>query len=221
MNLISMLGARTGRAVSKRGGGLLSGFAAVALFGAMLVLAACGGNGGSVQAQTETMNRMNGYFLTQFSETEGGEPAITCRSEDLVLTEDAGRVDSSSVYEGYNLNQRGYKAENVNEGRDNTEIFALAYSVVDSDGSNIRNPGIYYFQKISDSPVRYGGLWIGKPNQPQDGSEGMICPYIMVPDPNNTPAGTCPPAIDDMLGDTCYHTNATGFIDVDTPDERE
>ena len=211
MNLISMLGARTDRAVSKRGGGLLSGFAAVALFGAMLVLAACGGNGGSVQAQTETMNRMNGYFLTQF--TEDGETGIRCRSEDLVLTEDAGVVDSSSVYEGYNLNQRGYKAENVNMGRANTEIFALAYSVVDSDGSNIRNPGIYYFQKISNDPVRFGGLWIGRPNQPREGSEGMICPYIMVPDPDNEDAGACPSAIETMLGNTCYRTNATGFVD--------
>ena len=214
MNLISMLGARTGRAVSKRGGGLLSGFAAVALFGAMLVLAACGGNGGSVQAQAGP-NNYDGYFLTQNADGD-----IGCLTEDLTVMENAdGTVDSSSVFGTVTIRHRGYKAENMNEGRANTEIFGLGYVAVNSDGSNMRNPGIYYLQKLSDN--RYGGLWIGKPNMPQDGSEGMICPYIMVPDPDNTPAGTCPPAIDDMLGDTCYHTDATGFIDVDTPDERE
>lgn len=215
-------GGRVDRAASARG--LFRGSVAMFCVLAMLGFASCSGDGdgGSAQAQTGTMKRMNGYFLTQFTEEGETEPSISCQSEDLVLNENMdGTVDSTSVYGIYNINQRGYKAENVNEGRANTEILALAYSAVNPDGTNRRNPGIYYFQKISNDPIRFGGLWIGKPNQPQDGSEGMICPYIMVPDPDDTPAGNCPSDIDMMLGDTCYHTNATGFVDVDSPDERD
>ena len=98
----------------------------------------------------------------------------------------------------------------MNEGRANTEIFGLGYVAVNSDGSNMRNPGIYYLQKLSDN--RYGGLWIGKPNMPQDGSEGMICPYIMVPDPDDMDDRTCTSDIETMLDDTCYRTNANGFV---------
>ena len=200
MNLISMLGARTGRAVSKRGGGLLSGFAAVALFGAMLVLAACGGNGGSVQAQAGPKN-YDGYFLTQ-----GTDGEIGCFSEDLTVMENAdGTVDSSSVFGPVTIRHRGYKA--MNEG--GAEIFGLGYAAFDSNG--IKNPGIYYLQKLSDN--RYGGLWIGRPNLPEAGSQGMICPYIMVPDPDDEDAGDCTSAIETMLDDTCYRTNANGFVD--------
>lgn len=202
MNLISMLGARTGRAVSKRGGGLLSGFAAVALFGAMLVLAACGGNGGSVQAQAGPKN-YDGYFLTQNADGD-----IECLTEDLTVMENAdGTVDSRSVFGTVTIRHRGYKAMNSGGG---AEIFGLGYVAVDSDGSNMRNPGIYYLQKLSDN--RYGGLWIGKPNMPQDGSEGMICPYIMVPDPDDMDDRTCTSDIETMLDDTCYRTNANGFV---------
>lgn len=215
-------GGRADRVASSKG--LFRGSVAAVCLLAIVGLVSCGDSSSTqmqAQAQTETMNRMNGYFLTQFTPEGATERVIACRSEDLILTEKMdGTVDSSSRYEGYNLNQRGYKAENVNVGSANTEIFALAYSVVDSDGTNRRNPGIYYFQKINDDPVRFGGLWIGKPNQPQDGSEGIVCPYIMVPDPDNTAAGECPSDIDDMLGDTCYHTNATGFVDVDSAEER-
>ena len=207
MNLISMLGARTGRAVSKRGGGLLSGFAAVALFGAMLVLAACGGNGGSVQAQAGP-NNYDGYFLTQNADGD-----IECLTEDLTVMENAdGTVDSSSVFGTVTIRHRGYKAENVNEGGANTEIFGLGYVAVASDGG-ISNPGIYYLQKISDN--RYGGLWIGKPNMPQDGNEGMICPYIMVPDPDDMDDRSCTSDIETMLGGTCYRTNASGFVNTE------
>lgn len=201
MNLISMLGARTGRAVSKRG--LFSGFAAVALFGAMLVLAACGGNGGSAQAQAGP-NNYDGYFLTQ-----GTDGEIGCFSEDLTVTENAdGTVNANSVFTTVTIRHRGYKAMNSGGG---PEIFGLGYVSVNPDTGDIDDPGIYYLQKLSDN--RYGGLWIGKPNLPAAGSQGMICPYIMVPDPDDEDAGDCTSAIETMLGDTCYRTNANGFVD--------
>lgn len=205
MNLISMLVARTDRAVSRKG--LFGGFAAVALFGAMLVLAACGSDdSGSAQAQTAP-NNYDGYFLTQ-----GEDGEIGCFSEDLTVTENAdGTVDSRSVFGPVTIRHRGYKA--MNSGTGGAEIFGLGYVAADSDGSNIRNPGIYYLQKLSDN--RYGGLWIGRPNLPQAGSHGMICPYVMMPDPDNEDAGDCTTAIETMLGDTCYRTNANGFVNTE------
>ncbi len=187
--------------------GLFRGSVAAVCLLAMLGLASCGdGDGGSTpaQAQTETMNMMNGYFLTQ---NTAGE--IQCLSEDLTLTEKMdGTVSASSVFGPVTIMHRGYKAENDNEDRDNTEILGLGYAAFDSDG--IKNPGIYYFQRMSDN--RFGGLWIGKPNMPVDGSEGMICPYIMVPDPDDMDAGECPSDIVEDLGTTCYRTNAMGFV---------
>lgn len=204
MNLISMLVARTDRAVSRKG--LFGGFAAVALFGAMAVLAACGSDdSGSAQAQTATAKYYNGYFLTQ-----GEDEEIGCYSEDLTVTENAdGTVDSSSVFTSVNIRHRGYKA--MNSGAGGAEIFGLGYVSEHPDTGALDDPGIYYLQKLSDN--RYGGLWIGKPNLPQAGSQGMICPYIMMPDPDNEAAGDCTTAIETMLGDTCYRTNANGFVD--------
>ena len=201
MNLISMLVARTDRAVSRKG--LFGGFAAVALFGAMAVLAACGSDdSGSAQAQTAAAKYYDGYFLTQDADGD-----INCLSEDLTVTENAdGTVDSRSVFGSVTITHRGYKAMNVG----GAEIFGLGYAAVNSDGSNIRNPGIYYLQKLSDN--RYGGLWIGKPNMPDAGTEGMICPYVMMPDPDNDAAGDCTSAIETMLGDTCYSTDDDGFV---------
>ena len=170
----------------------------------MLGLASCGDS--ATQAQTP-MNMMNGYFLTQ---NEDGD--IECLSEDLTMTENMdGTVSATSVFGSTRIKHMGYKAENVNEGRDNTEILGLGYAAFDSDGSsNIRNPGIYYFQRMSNG--NFSGLWIGKPNMPVDGNEGMICPYIMVPDPDNMAAGSCPDDIVDMLGGDCYRTNDMGFV---------
>ena len=210
-------GGRADRAASARG--LFRGSVAVFCILVMLGFASCGGDGdgGSAQAQTGTMKRMNGYFLT-----ENRNGMITCLGEDLMLTENAdGTVDGTSDFDPVKINHRGYKAENRGTG---TEIFGLGYAAFDSDrSSNIRNPGVYYLQKTSNDPVRFGGLWIGRPNQPEDGSEGLICPYIMVPDPDdvNAQEAGCPSDIDAMMGDTCYHTNATGFVDVDSPNERD
>lgn len=210
-------GGRADRAASSKG--LFRGSVAAVCLLAMLGLAACGDGDGvstQAQAQTETENTMNGYFLTQ---QEGGE--VACDSEDLTMTENMdGTVSATSVFASVSVKHRGYKAENVNVGSDNTEILGLGYAVFDPDGtSNIRNPGIYYFQKISAAgePNMFGGLWIGKPNRPQDGSEGMVCPYIMVADPDDMDAGDCPSNIAEMLGNTCYRTNAMGFVDVSTP----
>ena len=206
-------GGRADRAASTKG--LFLGSVAAVCLLAMLGLVSCGdGDGGSTQARAQMpMNMMKGYFLTQ---NEGGE--IQCLSEDLVLNENAnGTVDSDSEFEGYNLNQRGYRAPNVEDGEAGTEILALAYSVVNSDGTNRRNPGIYYFQKINDDPVRFGGLWIGKPNLPNAGTEGMVCPYIMVPDSDGMATDACPSDIVEDLGTICYRTNAMGFVDGSMP----
>ena len=174
----------------------------------MLGLASCGGDGdgGSAQAQMGTMKRMNGYFLTQ--DEEG---VINCLGEDITVTENAdGTVDGTSDFGSVMINHRGYKAENENDG---AEIFGLGYAVVNPDDS-IKNPGTYYLQKTSNDPIRFGGLWVGKPNMPQDGSEGMICPYVMVPDPDdvNAQEAGCPSDIDAMMGNVCYRTNAMGFV---------
>ena len=204
-------GGRADRAASARG--LFRGSVAAVCFLAMLGLASCGGDGdggGSAQAQMGTMNTMNGYFLTQ--NTNG---VIECQSEDLTVTENAdGTIDATSDFDPVMINHRGYRAENVNEGA-NTEIFGLGYAAFDSDGSsNIRNPGVYYLQKTSAAgePNMFSGLWIGKPNRPVDGNEGMICPYVMVADPDDMDAGDCPSNIAEMLGDTCYRTNDMGFV---------
>ena len=201
-------GGRADRAASAKG--LFLGSVAAVCLLAMLGLASCGdSDGGStqVQAQETPMNMMNGYFLTQNADGD-----IECLSEDLTMTENMdGTVSASSVFGSTRIKHMGYKAENVNEGRDNTEILGLGYAAFDSDGSsNIRNPGIYYFQRMSNG--NFSGLWIGKPNMPVDGNEGMICPYIMVPDPDDMAAGSCPSSIADMLGDTCYRTNDMGFV---------
>lgn len=207
-------GGRADRVASSKG--LFRGSVVAVCLLAMLGLAACGDSDNvSTQAQAQTpMNMMNGYFLTQ--NTEGD---IQCLSEDLTLTENMdGTVSATSVFASVSIKHRGYKAENDNEGRANTEILGLGYAAFDPDGtSNIRNPGIYYFQKISaaDEPNMFGGLWIGKPNSPDDGNEGMICPYIMVADPDNMAAGSCPSNIAEMLGDTCYSTNNMGFVNPD------
>ena len=199
MELTFMSRARAGRAIFGRGV-----LAAVCIL-AMLGFASCDDD----SMQMGTMRNMDGYFLTWNSDGD-----IACLSEDLTLTENADKtVDVSSVFETVTINHRGYKAENVNEGRANTEILALAYAVIDSSSGEVRNPGIYHFQKTSDDPVRFGGFWIGKPNLPDEVVEGAICPYIMVPDPDDTDAGECPDDIDDMLGDVCYGTNAAGFVD--------
>ena len=212
-------GGRADRAASAKG--LFRGSVAAVCLLAMLGLASCGGSdGGSTQAQAQTQmpmtNMMNGYFLTQ-----GSDGVVTCQSEDLTMTENAdGTVNSTSDFDPVKIGHRGYKAEN--EGS-NTEIIGLGYAAFDSDGtSNIRNPGIYYFQKISAAgePNMFGGLWIGKPNRPEDGREGMICPYIMVADPDDMDAGECPSDIDEMLGDTCYRTNDMGFVNPMAPVER-
>ena len=209
-------GGRADRAASSKG--LFRGSVAAVCLLAIVGLASCG-DGGSTQTQAQAqtpMNMMNGYFLTQ--NTEGD---IQCLSEDLTLTENMdGTVSATSVFASVSIKHRGYKAENDNEGRANTEIIGLGYAAFDPDGtSNIRNPGIYYFQKISAAgePNMFGGLWIGKPNSPEDGSEGMVCPYIMVADPDDMDAGDCPSNIAEMLGDACYRTNAMGFVDGSTP----
>ena len=198
MELTFMSRARAGRAIFGRGV-----LAAVCIL-AMLGFASCDDD----SMQMGTMRNMDGYFLTWDDMNN-----VTCQSEDLILTENAdGTVDSTSVFAGFSITHRGWKAENVNAGRANKEILALAYAVINADSGEPENPGIYYFQKTSDDPVRFGGFWIGKPNRPQDGTENVICPYIMVPG-DETDAGECPDDIDEMLGDACYGTNAAGFLD--------
>lgn len=204
-------GGRADRVASSKG--LFRGSVAAVCLLAIVGLASCGDGDGvstQAQAQTGTENMMNGYFLTQ--DTDGN---INCAGEDLTVTENAdGTVDSTSDFDPVKINHRGYKAENMGS---NTEIFGLGYAAFNADGtSNIRNPGVYYLQKISAAgePNMFGGLWIGKPNRPEDGNEGMICPYIMVPDPDEVNAQTagCPSDIEDMLGNVCYRTNAMGFV---------
>lgn len=203
-------GGRADRTASSKG--LFRGSVAAVCLLAMLGLAACGDGDGvstQAQAQTETENTMNGYFLTQ-----NADGSIACLSEDLTMTEKMdGTVSAFSVFGNNRIRHMGYKAEN---SKSDTEIIGLGYAAFDSDGtSNIRNPGIYYFQKMSDDPVRFGGLWIGQPNMPmsEDAREGMICPYIMVADPDDMAAGECPSDIVRDLGTTCYRTNAMGFVD--------
>ena len=129
-----------------------------------------------------------------------------------------GTVSAATTVAGRRFEMRGYRAENSNEGGAGTEIFAVGYSTVDSDGGNRRNPGVVYLQKTSDNPARYGGLWIGKHNQPGDG-RGIVaaCPYVAVPDPDDMPAQDCPAAIESTLGDTCYLFGDGGFLDVASP----
>ena len=196
--------------------GFLISAAAVCLAG-LLVLVSCGDdddNNASVAAGTT--KPMNGYLLAQ-----GADGILTCVSEDWNIVENMdGTVSAVSRVGAVNFVIAGYKAENVNEGRAGAEILALAYSTVDSDGGGRRNPGVVYLRKTSD-PEGWAGLWIGKHNQPRDGSgEVAACPYIMVPDPDDMPAGDCPADIDGMLGDTCYRTDAAGFVDPASPVER-
>ena len=184
---------------------------AVVCLAGLLVLASCGDDddGGST-----TTRPMNGYLLAQ-----NPDGILECVGEDWNITESAdGTVSAVSVVVDRRFEIAGYSAENRNEGRANTEILAVGYSTVDSDGGNRRNPGVVYIQKTSDDPVRFRGLWIGKHNRPRDG-DGIVavCPYVMVPDPDDEAVGPCPSDIDDMLGDTCYRTNASGFVDVASP----
>lgn len=202
-------GGRADRSASAKG--LFLGSVAAVCLLAMLGLASCGGNdGGSTQAQAQTpMNMMNGYFLTQNADGD-----IECLSEDLTMMENMdGTVSASSVFGSTRIKHMGYKAEN---DKSDTEILGLGYAAFDSDGSsNIRNPGIYYFQRMSNGNL--SGLWIGQPNMPmsEDAREGMICPYIMVPDPDevNAQEAGCPSDIEGMLGNVCYQTNDMGFVD--------
>ena len=188
--------------------GFFVSLAAVCLAG-LLVLVSCGGDDGG-SATTRPM----GYLLVQ-----NPDGILECAVEDWTLAESAdGTVSAATTVAGRSFEITGYKAENINEGRTGREIFAVGYSTVDSDGGNRRNPGVVYLQKTGDDPVRFGGLWIGRHNQPRDG-DGIVaaCPYVMVPDPDDMPAGDCPPEIDRMLGDTCYRINASGFVDVASP----
>ena len=174
-----------------------------------LVLASCGGDddGGS----TTTTRPMNGYLLAQ-----NPDGILECVGEDWNITESAdGTVSAVSIVTTRRFEIAGYSAEN---DKSNTEILAVGYSTVDSDGGNRRNPGVVYLQKTSDDPVRFRGLWIGKHNRPRDG-DGMVavCPYVMVPDPDDEAVGPCPSDIDDMLGDLCYPINDNGFVNVASP----
>ena len=180
--------------------------AAVCLAGSFF-LVSCGDDGA-------TTRQMTGYLLAQ-------NPAgiLECVSEHWNIAESAdGTISAATTVAGRRFETAGYRAENRNEGRAGTEIFAVGYSTVDSDGGNRRNPGVVYLQKTSESPARYGGLWIGKHNQPGDG-RGIVavCPYVAVPDPDDMPAEDCPSAIDEMLGDTCYLLDDGGFVDVASP----
>ena len=176
------------------------------------LLVSCGDDDGSTT--TTTTRPMNGYLLSQNS-----DGILECVGEDWNITENAdGTVSAVSIVTTRRFEIAGYSAENRNEGRADTEILAVGYSTVDSDGGNRRNPGVVYIQKTSDDPVRFRGLWIGKHNRPRDG-DGIVsvCPYVMVPDPDDTAVGSCPSDIDDMLGDTCYRIGASGFVDVASP----
>ncbi len=177
-----------------------------------LVLVSCGGDDGG--GSSATTRPMNGYLLAQ-----NPDGILECVGEDWNITENAdGTVSAVSIVTTRRFEIAGYRAENRNEGRTDTEILAVGYSTVDSDGGNRRNPGVVYIQKTSDDPVRFRGLWIGKHNRPRDG-DGMVavCPYVMVPDPDDEAVGPCPSDIDDMLGDACYRINASGFVDVASP----
>ena len=178
------------------------------------LLVSCGDDDDGGSTTTTTTRPMNGYLLSQNS-----DGILECVGEDWNITENAdGTVSAVSIVTTRRFEIAGYSAENRNEGRADTEILAVGYSTVDSDGGNRRNPGVVYIQKTSDDPVRFGGLWIGKHNRPRDG-DGIVsvCPYVMVPDPDDTAVGSCPSDIDDMLGDTCYRIGASGFVDVASP----
>ena len=138
-------------------------------------------------------------------------------SEHWNIAESAdGTISAATTVADRRFETAGYRAENRNEGMAGTEIFAVGYSTVDSDGGNRRNPGVVYLQKTSESPARYGGLWIGKHNQPGDGIVA-VCPYIAVPDPDDMPAEGCTSDIERILGDTCYRLNDGGFVDPASP----
>ena len=192
--------------------GLKRGFfvsaVAVCLAGSFF-LVSCGDDGSSVPTRS-----MNGYLLAQ-------NPAgiLECVSEHWNIAESAdGTISAATTVADRRFETAGYRAENRNQGRAGTEIFAVGYSTVDSDGGNRRNPGVVYLQKTSESPARYGGLWIGKHNQP-GGGRGIVavCPYIAVPDPDDMPAEGCTSDIERILGDTCYLLDDGGFVDPASP----
>lgn len=205
MDLTFTRGARAGL---KRG--FFVSVAAVCLAGSFFLVSCSDGS-----APTATTEQMNGYLLAQ-----NPEGIIECVVENWNIAESAdGTVSAATTVAGRRFEMRGYRAENSNEGRAGTEIFAVGYSTVDSDGGNRRNPGVVYLQKTSDNPARYGGLWIGKHNQPGDG-RGIVaaCPYIAVADPDDMPAQDCPAAIESTLGDACYPLAGDGgFLDVASP----
>lgn len=203
MDLTFTRAARTGL---KRG--FFVSVAAVCLAGSFFLVSCSDGT-------TATTEQMNGYLLAQ-----NPEGIIECVVENWNIAESAdGTVSAATTVAGRRFEMRGYRAENSNEGGAGTEIFAVGYSTVDSDGGNRRNPGVVYLQKTSDNPARYGGLWIGKHNQPGDG-RGIVaaCPYIAVADPDDMPAQDCPAAIESTLGDACYRLAGDGgFLDVASP----
>ena len=203
MDLTFMRGARMGL---KRG--FFVSAVAVCLAGSFF-LVSCGDDGSSVPTRS-----MNGYLLAQ-------NPAgiLECVSEHWNIAESAdGTISAATTVADRRFETAGYRAENRNQGRAGTEIFAVGYSTVDSDGGNRRNPGVVYLQKTSESPARYGGLWIGKHNQP-GGGRGIVavCPYIAVPDPDDMPAEGCTSDIERILGDTCYLLDDNGFVDPASP----
>lgn len=205
MDLTFTRGARTGL---KRGFSVSAAAVSLALAGSLFLVSCSDGN------DAATTESMNGYLLAQ-----NPEGIIECVSENWNITESAdGTVSAATTVAGRRFEMRGYRAENSNEGGAGTEIFAVGYSTVDSDGGNRRNPGVVYLQKTSDNPARYGGLWIGKHNQPGDG-RGIVaaCPYIAVADPDDMPAQDCPAAIESTLGDACYLFGDGGFLDVASP----
>lgn len=210
MDLTFTRAARTGL---KRG--FFVSVAAVCLAGSFFLVSCSDGNDGGGSAPTATTEQMNGYLLAQ-----NPEGIIECVVENWNIAESAdGTVSAATTVAGRRFEMRGYRAENSNEGGAGTEIFAVGYSTVDSDGGNRRNPGVVYLQKTSDNPARYGGLWIGKHNQPGDG-RGIVaaCPYIAVADPDDMPAQDCPVAIESTLGDACYRLAGDGgFLDVASP----
>ena len=152
---------------------------------------------------------MDGFFLTQ-----GSDGNIQCLSEDLEVTFDevsgGSVVDGVSRFGDISFESRGYVAENVNEGA-NTRLFVVAYTRV--EGDSVSNPGIYYLQEETGGSGTYVGFWVGKPNMPPEGTEGLICPYYLEPDGGAD--RECPAAVVEKLGDTCYHTNENGFVDPD------
>ena len=173
---------------------------------ALFLFSSCGDgdDGGSVTKS------MDGYFLTQ-----NDEGAISCLAEDVNVTltgiEGGYAVESDSSFPTYDIKNTGYIAENVNPGGDNTEIYVLTYISVDKETGAARNPGVYYLQAASDDGEDFIGFWVGKPNMPRDGIEGIICPYYLEEDKQDN-LSECPDDIKSRLGDRCYRTNANGFV---------